>query len=368
MKVVVVGAGVFGASVAYHLAREGAEVVVFDRDDAGRATSAGAGIVCPWLSAREDEGWLPLAFGAGRYYPQLVQDLAAEGETDLGYRRVGLLVVPDEAKQLDAVEQRLAVRRQVAPEMGVVKRVLPEEAVGMFPALRAGQPATHIENAARVNGRLMAAGLLRAAQKRGAVVQEGSPEIVAEGGVARGVRLGGEVVGADAVVVTAGAWAPELLSPLGVALRVEPQKGQIVHLRLAGVDTSHWPVLQPMNSFYLLTFDDSRVVIGATREYGSGFDYRVTASGQKAVLDVALAVAPGLADGELIETRIGFRPMAADELPMIGAVAGVPGLFVGNGLGPSGLTLGPYAGRLLADAVLGRKAEIGLGAYDPLRG
>jgi D-amino-acid dehydrogenase len=47
MKVVVVGAGVFGASVAYHLAREGAEVVVFDRDDAGRATSAGAGIVCP---------------------------------------------------------------------------------------------------------------------------------------------------------------------------------------------------------------------------------------------------------------------------------------------------------------------------------
>ncbi len=368
MKVVVVGAGVFGASVAYHLAREGAEVVVFDRDDAGRATSAGAGIVCPWLSAREDEGWLPLAFGAGRYYPQLVQDLAAEGETDLGYRRVGLLVVPDEVGQLDAVEQRLAVRRQVAPEMGRVKRVSAQEAVGMFPALRPGQPATHIENAARVNGRLMAAGLLRAAQKRGAVVREGSPEILAEGGVAKGVRLGGEVVGADAVVVTAGAWAPALLAPLGVALRVEPQKGQIVHLRLAGVDTSHWPVLQPMNGFYLLTFDDSRVVIGATREYGSGFDYRVTAAGQKAVLDVALAVAPGLADGELIETRIGFRPMAADELPMIGPVAGVPGLFVGNGLGPSGLTLGPYAGRLLADAVLGRKGEIGLGAYDPLRG
>jgi D-amino-acid dehydrogenase len=60
--------------------------------------------------------------------------------------------------------------------------------------------------------------------------------------------------------------------------------------------------------------------------------------------------------------------MAADELPMLGAVRGVPGLFVGNGLGPSGLTLGPYAGRLLADAVLGRSTEIELGAYDPLRG
>lgn len=368
MKVIVVGGGVFGASAAYHLAREGAEVVVFDRADEGRATAAGAGIVCPWLSAREDEAWLPLAFGAGRYYPQLMQDLAAEEAGELGYRRVGLLVVPDEVGQLDAAEQRLAVRRQVAPEMGMVKRVSPEEAVGMFPALRPGRPATHIENAARVNGRLLAAGLLRAAQKRGATLRAGSPEIVAVGGAVRGVRLESALVEADAVVVTAGAWAPALLSPLGVALRVEPQKGQIVHLRLAGVDTSRWPVLQPMNSFYLLTFDDSRVVIGATREYGSGFDYRVTAAGQKAVLDVALAVAPGLADGELIETRIGFRPMAADELPMIGAVPGVPGLFVGNGLGPSGLTLGPYAGRLLAEAVLGRASEIDLAAYDPLRG
>lgn len=341
---------------------------MFDRDDAGRATSAGAGIVCPWLSAREDEAWRAIAFGAGRFYPELVAELAGEGEHDLGYRRVGLMVVPDEAAQLDAVEQRLAVRRQVAPEMGVVRRLSAEQAVGLFPALRAGQPATHIEAGARVNGRLMAAALLRAAQKRGAEVRQGSPEIVADSGAVRGVRLDGQVVGADAVVVTAGAWAPALLAPLGVSLRVEPQKGQIVHLRLAGVDTSGWPVLQPMNGYYLLTFDDSRVVVGATREVGSGFDYRVTAAGQAEVLNVGLAVAPGLADAELIETRVGFRPMAADELPMIGAVFGIGGLFVGNGLGPSGLTLGPYAGRLLAEAVLGRASEIDLGPYDPLRG
>jgi D-amino-acid dehydrogenase len=368
MKVIVIGAGVFGASTAYHLARQGVSVTVFDRADAGRATAAGAGIVCPWLSAHEDPSWQAIAFGAGRYYPELVVDLAGEGEADLGYRRVGLMVVPDEAAQLDAVEQRLAVRRQVAPEMGLVRRLSAEQAVALFPALRRGQKATHIEAGARVNGRLMAAALLRAAQKHGAEMREGAPEIVTAGGAVSGVRLDGRATGADAVVVTAGAWAPGVLAPLGVALRVEPQKGQIVHLRLAGVDTSAWPVLQPMNSYYLLTFDDSRVVVGATREVGSGFDYRVTAAGQAEVLNVGLAVAPGLADAELIETRVGFRPMAADELPMIGSVAGVPGLFVGNGLGPSGLTLGPYAGRLLADAVTGRKAEIGLAPYDPLRG
>lgn len=86
------------------------------------------------------------------------------------------------------------------------------------------------------------------------------------------------------MVVAAGAWAPSLLLPLGVALPVEPQRGQIVHLQLPGRDTRDWPVVLPTSSHYLLAFDDSRVVVGATRESGVGFDYRVTASGQVEVL------------------------------------------------------------------------------------
>ena len=52
---------------------------------------------------------------------------------------------------------------------------------------------------------------------------------------------------------------------------------------------------------------------------------------------------------------------------MLGGVAGLGGLVVGNGLGPSGLTIGPYAGRLLAQAALGGPADIDLTPYDPLR-
>jgi D-amino-acid dehydrogenase len=141
-----------------------------------------------------------------------------------------------------------------------------------------------------------------------------------------------------------------------------------VHLRMRDMDTQAWPVLQPMNEYYMLAFDDSRIVVGATRESRTGFDYRATAGGMAAVLNVGLAVAPGLAAAEIIETRIGFRPMAFDNRPMIGGIADVPGLFVGNGLGPSGLTIGPYAGRLLAMAVLGQKALLDISPYAPLRG
>jgi D-amino-acid dehydrogenase len=89
---------------------------------------------------------------------------------------------------------------------------------------------------------------------------------------------------ADCVVVAAGAWAPTLLLPVGAVLPIEPQRGQIVHLRLPGLDTREWPVVLPPGS-YLLAFDNSRIVAGATRENGSGFDYRATASGQAEALE-----------------------------------------------------------------------------------
>jgi D-amino-acid dehydrogenase len=369
VKVIVIGGGILGASTAYHLVRLGADVTVIDRADDGRATAAGAGIICPWLSASSDPAYYPIARAAGAYYSQLVADLAADGEAEVGYRRVGSLVIPEDSAELDAVEQRLASRRAEAPEMGVVQRLAPAQAVALFPPLRRDRPAVHIAGTARVNGRLLAAAMLRAVQRRGGTVMEGAEAALdcRDGGIA-GVRAGDAPIAADAVVAAAGAWAPSLLRPLGIRLDVFPQRGQIVHLRMRDMDTRAWPVLQPMNDFYLLAFDDSRIVVGATRESRTGFDYRATAGGMAAVLNVGLTVAPGLAAAEIIETRIGFRPMAFDNRPMIGAIAGVAGLFVGNGLGPSGLTIGPYAGRLLAAAVLGEKPALDISAYAPLRG
>jgi D-amino-acid dehydrogenase len=148
---------------------------------------------------------------------------------------------------------------------------------------------------------------------------------------------------------------------------VAPMRGQIVHLSLPGNDTAAWPVVLPQSSHYLLAFEDSRVVVGATRESGSGFDYRVTAAGQAEVLQQALHVAPGLAPATVVETRIGFRPASADGLPLLGHVRGVDGLLVGNGLGAAGLTIGPFAGKLLADLALAGKTALDLQPFDPLR-
>ena len=123
----------------------------------------------------------------------------------------------------------------------------------------------------------------------------------------------------------------------------------------------------PPGSHYLLGFPGSRIVVGATRETGSGFDYRVTAGGQAEVLAEALKIAPGLGTATLVETRVGFRPVGPGFRPFLGWVPEVDGLAIGNGLGAAGLTIGPLAGRLLADLVAGQRGLMDLVPFDPAR-
>ena len=367
MHIIVVGAGILGASTAFHLARAGAQVTIVDQAHDGRATAAGAGIICPWASGADDPAFYQLYVEGARYYSELVPALAEHGETELGYRRVGALVVSSDADELRAFAQLLQQRRINSPEMGEATVLSARNAKTLFPPLRADLAGLHIENGARVDGRLMAAGLLRAAHRLGARMIGAHAELIADSERVRGVSAGSEVVEGDAVVVTAGAWAVMLMQPLGIALPIEPQRGQIVHLRLPGEQTQDWPVVLPPGSHYLLAFDDSRVVVGATRESGVGFDYRVTAAGQAEVLGQALQVAPGLASATVIETRVGFRPIGQGIRPLLGAVPGVRGLLVGNGLGAAGLTVGPFAGRILADIACGNEPPLDLNPFVPMQ-
>jgi D-amino-acid dehydrogenase len=59
--------------------------------------------------------------------------------------------------------------------------------------------------------------------------------------------------------------------------------------------------------------------------------------------------------------------MGVEVRPLLGAARGVAGLVIGNGLGAAGLTIGPFAGRLLADVALGRSPGLDLAPFDPLR-
>lgn len=366
MKVIVVGSGVVGASAAYQLAKNNVEVFTVDKEHKGNATAAGAGIVSPWLSTRGDH-WYEIAKRGARFYPALISDLKADGETNVGYKKVGSLYVSKDESELVEMENELHRKKEDAPEVEDIIKLSPEKAKELFPPLHEDFGAIFVSGAARVDGRLLRNALKRAATKHGATLIHGEAELIYRNDKVTGVKVNGEVIEADQVIVAAGAWAPDLLAPLGIHLQIEPQRGQIAHIKLPDVDTSNWPVVSPRTSHYMLAFDDSRVVAGATRENGSGFDYRLTASGVHEVLSEALSVAPGLNEGTLQEVRIGFRPMGSDLSPIIGKVDSVEGMVLANGLGPSGLTMGPFVGKLAAMLATGEEIDFSLEPYNPKR-
>jgi D-amino-acid dehydrogenase len=206
--------------------------------------------------------------------------------------------------------------------------------------------------------------LRTAAERRGLTVMHASiDELVIENHTVTGVRLAGDTLSADVTAIAGGAWSPAFGEQLGMEIPLAPQRGQIIHLSLPGTDTSTWPIISAFRGHYMVPWSDQRVVVGATRETGSGFHPHATASGVYDVLGEALRVAPGLAAGEIQDIRIGLRPLTADTMPVLGSVPNMEGIFLATGHGPTGLTLGPYSGKVVAEMMLGQQPTLDLSAF-----
>lgn len=360
--VIVVGGGIVGASAAYHLVKNGIKTLLFDRRDTGRATDAGAGILAPEMNRRDPEPWVEFAVEAVGYYPGLTAALAEEGAGDTSFAQCGMLLVAateDEIAPFEESKAHILARaaRRGTPSEAELHPVSPKEARELFPALSDVHGALYFAGGARVDGAKMGQALLTAAQHRGLNVREESVTgLVVDGERVRGVRVGEDVIEADKTIIAGGAWSATFGDQLGVTIPVEPQRGQIAHLELPATRTADWPIIGAFRGHYIVPWEDGRVAIGATRETGSGYKTDTTAVGIREVLDEGLRVASGLAPARLLEVRVGLRPLPPDGLPVMGTVPGLEGVLLATGHGPTGLQLGPYSGKVVADMMQGAAA------------
>lgn len=361
-RFIIVGAGILGATTAYHLAKSGAEVVIVDRQAIGQATDAAAGIICPWLSQRRNKAWYHLAKNGAKIYPSIIKELADDGEYHTGYARVGAISLHNDEEKLIAMKERAIKRREDAPEIGEVTILNASQTRELVPIIDEAFSAVHVSGAARIDGRVFRNALLNAAKKHGAKEIHGKASIIHHGNKVTGVKVEDEIFEADSVIATCGAWMNDFLAPLGIIFSTTAQRGQIIHVQIPELSTGNWPVIMPPTSQSIVPFDD-HIVIGATHENDTGFDLRTTVGGVHDILSKALHIMPDLVNSTFIETRVGFRPFTPGFLPIIGPLPDFDGLLIANGLGSSGLTTGPFLGKQLAKLALEEKLEIDLSDY-----
>jgi D-amino-acid dehydrogenase len=350
--------------MAYELAAAGADTVLIDRHDPGRATDAGAGILSPETGLDPDPVLFAFAMAAAQHYPGLVERLAGDGATESGFAVPGSLLVAERPGDDQVMETAVGLVRSRCA--GLVEEVGPRDVSRHFPPLGTVRRALYNPAGRRVDGRALNAALRSAAvTRRVRVLDTGATglDVDRARGSVDGVVTAGGTVAADAVVVCGGAWSTALADALGVPLPVHPLKGQIVHLVLPSVDSRQWSIVQPVLGFYLVPWAGGRIACGGTMEAGAGYDCRPTADGVHQLLRECLRSAPGLAQATLVDVRVGLRPASVDGRPILGRLPGWSNAFVATGHGAEGLLLGPLSARLLAQQVLGTEAPA-----DPVAG
>lgn len=363
-EMIIIGGGIVGLSIAYHLLKEGRAVTVIDRQDQGQATDAAAGIICPWLSQRRNKAWYTLAKNGAAYYPQFVQQLEQDAQMETGYERVGVLSLHRDADHRLKTYERAKRKRLEAKEIGEIQLLSDEEAQRYYPLLEPDAHALYVEGAARVNGRSLRKALYEACLHLGATLIQGSAQFnMSTVNKVLGIHVNGTMLQADNYIIAAGAWAKELLLPLGCHLSIRGQKAQIVHVTLPTQETDNWSVIMPPTDQYIVPFTNGQIVLGATHEDDCEYDVRVTAGGMQEVLSKALAISPKLKEATVEEVRVGYRPFTPNSLPVIGEIPGHASVHIVNGLGASGLTMGPYIGQQLSKALVNRPTDLDLNPY-----
>lgn len=311
MRVDVLGAGIVGLTVADELGRRGHDVVVVDRDPAGGATYAAAGMLSPGAEVwHGEEEILRLGLASLALWPALAERLG------VALRRTGTLLVGYDGGDLQQVERQVALLGRHGHEARLLGRA---GVRATEPALARVAGGALLPDEASVDPRAVCAALLDRVALREAPRPDAAVTVVATGarlpapwtGLVSGVR--GEVL----------------------RLRSDDPPRRTVRGWVGG------------EAVYLVPRGDGRVVLGATSEAHSAPPV-LTGGGALRLLASARALWPALDRAELVEGTARDRPATADGLPLIGP-SGVEGVVLAAGHYRHGVLLAPLTARLVAD-------------------
>ncbi|MCZ0703071.1 D-amino-acid dehydrogenase [Natronobacillus azotifigens] len=339
---IIIGGGIAGASIGYHLAKAGHSVTVYDRFDQGQATSASAGIICPWVSQRRNKKWYRLVKEGASYYPDFIRELEKTTQQSTGYQRNGAICLFKDEHIQQLAYERISAKQIDSPEIGKVKKLTKQDVKTLHPHLTNLYPAVFVEGGAQINGESLLSAL-----KKGILL------------------YGGKWINKDkiplkeaaTIIYTAGAWSREFFEEPNV----RHQKAELLHLELqAPTSKSETPIVMGLGPMYIVQTGDATFAIGTTHEDTDSFDITPLAEHQQYLHKEAERYFP---ENSIQDQRmaVGLRPFTRDNLPSIGYVK--DNIYVVNGLGSSGLTAGPVIGREVAAQLTGKQTKLSLEDY-----
>ncbi|MEA2647785.1 MAG: glycine oxidase, partial [Candidatus Binataceae bacterium] len=277
MKVIIIGGGIIGGSIAWHLARERAEVIVLERARLGQEASwAAAGMIAPQAEAQTSGVFFDLCLAARRVFDATIDRLTADAGLDPEYDPQGILYIALDTVERAELESRARWHREAG---ALVHELSAAEARKVEPAI---SPETlfalHLPDNRRVENRKLTHAYIAAAVNSGAEFREGASvdSIVVQDGRATGVRLhDGATLEGDIVIVAAGSWSHQIRGLEADRVAMHPVRGQMLCFETRPRVIA--PALFSMRG-YLVPRRDGRILAGSTMEE-AGYNKTVTLGG-----------------------------------------------------------------------------------------
>ena len=357
--VIIIGAGVIGASIAYYLIKKNIRAVVLEKNGIA-SSSSGACDGLLLLQSKKPGIHMDMAVESLRRFGALAQELGEPIE----YENKGSLVVIESAEELAAIRLFAEKQKKHGVDVSLLSR---EQALEKEPALSENIiGATFSQLDSHANPILLTHGFLRAAQNAGTKVFTNT--------LVRGIELTqGRVTAVNTdrgkietrVVINAtGAFAPRIGDMVNLTIPIKPRRGQIL------VTEATAPVLKCciLSAKYIaakfnpkLAKDEGygfamgqtangNILIGSTREF-MGFDKHTTYEGIHTIASNILRVIPKIGNLNIIRAFAGLRPYTPDGLPILGKVESIGGFIMAAGHEGDGITLAPITGEMIANLV-----------------
>ncbi len=356
-RILIVGGGVIGLSIAETLSRRGIQPVVLEKNEIGRESSwAGAGYLSLKGAAFCGAPYFDLSVFSLQLFEPWVELLAQESGVDPEFHRGGHLEVAFGEEEPSALREIFERLRQSGVSVGWLTGA---EARQLEPELSPEVAAAfQMPEGAQVRPPRLTRALSRVLSRRGVEVREQTPVtgFLTEGNRVTGVKTPREEIGADTVILAAGAWSGQLADRLGLRLPVRPSRGQVVMF-----SSPRSPLKRVLftSQGYLVPRADGRVYVGSTEE-DVGFNKNTTLEGVNKLEEAAYKAVPGLRMARMESRWAGLRPGTPDGKPFLGPVPGWEGLILACGHMSHGFLLAPATGILVDQMLRGEDTDLEL--------
>ncbi|GAU70400.1 oxidoreductase [Streptomyces sp. NBRC 110611] len=349
--VVVVGGGVIGASIAFHLAEAGAGRVLLPERDRPGAGSSGKPI--GGVRAQFSD---PVNIRLGRRSLEAWRDFTRRPGAEIGLERAGYLFLLGDAEQVAVFERSIAVQRG----LGVPSRlVTPLEAHGLCPFVDPGgivAGAYSPGDGWALPGPAVT-GYPAAARRYGATVRGGCPvtAIDTADGTVRAVRTPHGTVRTGTVICCAGAWSAAVGAMAGVSLPVTPLRRQVAFTGPLRPAPPRIPfTLDPDSTLYFHNDGADGLLLGMSDpRQEPGFGREFTREWLEPFRAAARRRAPALSGLPVTGGWAGLYEMTPDRNALIGEADGVSRFLYATGFSGHGFLQAPAVGETVRDLYLG---------------